>query len=243
MNLPKHLSVSKINMFEECPFKWLCSYKKYPMISRRDLALRFGLEVHNIIKIYYSKIEDFPSVKEINDFIEEAKVEGGGYATDQKKLVTKRLFKRFEEIEQERVKYRIHKPILIEKRLDIRLFNDLPVFIIKPDAYLEDQKTIWDWKSGKNGDITEGMLLQGKSYELGIKKEGYEVEKVIFHNLNVGVSPTMPRVSDGLLYGKAKRMCDMIEHDRFPSLENSFCGYCEYKLRCDLRNKCVWWNA
>ncbi len=240
MNLPDHLSASQINTFRQCPYKWYCDRKQRPTISVSDENMIFGRGVHDIIPIYYDKIEDFPNVSDMEAMLEVAFVEGSNWATDSQKAKFKRVKRFFGDFEVDRIRNKQKKPFFTEKRFTTKIFDDLPPFVYILDFYQKDIKKIGDWKTGRDSEMDESLMIQGKIYEIGLESEGYPVEEVIFYNLNSGVTPKLPRISNGWIHSIAKQMCGMIEGDRFPCKESYLCSWCPFILSCEFKNTCVW---
>lgn len=240
MNLPDHLSASSINTFFQCPYKKFCDYKKRQKIPTDRKSADFGVAVHSVIPSYYGDIDDFPSRVDMLDAIEVAFSEGGNYATTSMKTKYSRVKNHFIRYEERRIREKRRKPTIVEKVFTSKIFEDLPPFQWKLDAYFSDVKMLVDWKTGNNVQMDDELVLQGLLYKLGLIKEGHEVDKVIFVDLTKGNEPPMPMITSGFLYSKARQMCDMIVNDRFPSKESYLCNYCEYKLSCELRYYCPW---
>ena len=240
MKLPTFISPSALNGFHNCPYQWKCSKTLENTITTDDSAALFGSAIHNIIQIYYSKIDNTLTKADISKILDQAFIEGGNWITDSHKIRTKKIYYNIISFETNRLQQKLPKPDIVEKRFNSKLFDDLPPFHGIIDYYSSEAKTALDWKTGKNHQIDDEKMVQGKIYEMILKANGYEVDKVIFFNLNNGAEPTIPKVNDGWIYSKAKMMCDMITADRFPSKPSGLCRFCPYQLACEYKKVCRW---
>jgi CRISPR/Cas system-associated exonuclease Cas4 (RecB family) len=168
-----------------------------------------------------------------------ALVESGGWRLDDDKLKTKKIRDSIIAIEKERIKNKEKKPVLLEKKYTAKLFSDLPEFVIVIDAYMDNGRVL-DWKTGNISEIYEGERVQGKLYQMVLEANKIPVTEVVFHFLQNGMSATLPKISDGYVYERAKEMCDMIENDRFPKRQSGLCHWCPYILRCQFSSECPW---
>ena len=240
MKLPTYISPSALNGFLSCPYRWKCSKTLEYTIKTDDSAALFGSAIHNIIQLYYSKIDNTITKKDIIPNLDQAFIEGGNWITDSQKAKSKRMYKNIITFEQDRINNKRPKPDIIERRFNSKLFEDLPPFHGIVDCYTSETKIALDWKTGKNTELDDEKMVQGKIYEMLLEKNGYDVDRVVFCFLNTGAEPTIPKVNEGWIYSKAKMMCDMIEADRFPSKPSGLCRFCPYQLACQYKNKCRW---
>jgi len=240
MKLPTYISPSALNDFLSCPYRWKCSKEEKPTIRVDDTAQLFGSAIHNILQIYYSKIDNNLTEDKIVENLDQAFIEGGNWITDSQKAKTKRIYKNIIAFEKERLLRKQPKPDIVEKRFDAKLFDDLPPFHGIIDYYSSSTGIVMDWKTGKNHELDDDKMVQGKLYQMLLEANNYTVKKVVFYFLDTGAEPTIPKVSDGWIYNKAKLMCDMIENDRFPSKPSGLCRFCPYQLNCQYKTKCRW---
>ena len=241
MDLPRYISPSALNNFIRCPYRWRCERYKFPSIFIDESARQFGFTCHNIYELYYRKIDDFPTKDEIIQAVEEAVTEGGSSFTDSRKKATRKIRDYLHDFEVNRVGNRVHKPELIEQRLSVKIWDDLPPILGIPDLFIRDTGTLIDWKFGKNAEITDEILVQGKMYEMILQSGDYDVKKVTFRYPVLGVKNNLPKVTDGWIYEKVRYMCDMIRIDKFPSREGFLCNkWCPFILSCKYKSECGW---
>jgi len=211
------------------------------MIVTPDEAMIFGTTIHNIVVLYYDKIDNDTRIDEIDMRLDEAFVEGGNWLTDRRKTRVRTIQNNFKEFEKNRIKNKINKPILLEHSTTHDLFPDLPPIKGIVDAYYEDVGMAVDWKTGKYEEMTDDRMIQGKIYEMLLKEDGYPVKKVLFNNLNLGRQLTLPKITDGWIQKEISQMVDMVHADRFPKKESGLCnGWCPYILSCHFDGICPW---
>jgi len=240
MQLPRYLSQSAINTFRSCPYRYYCDKVGKPSVKADTTARDFGITIHHILENYYGKIPDFPTEAEIIKHLDQAMIESGNHHTDNKKTKTKRIRDRVIKLEKERVKAKQLKPSIVEKKYTISIFDDLPPVTGIIDVYFPDTGIIYDWKTGRHSEMTEGNMIQGKMYEMMLEKEGLPVNKFVFQYLDVGVSPILPKCNDGWLENIMRDMCSMIENDSFPQRPSGLCSWCPFILSCKYKDVCPW---
>ena len=195
--------------------------------------------VHDIIPEYYKKIGEITTKQDIDNTVEEAFTEGTDWRLQKRHASLKTVTKNFKKFEHDRVKEKRGLPTFTEKRLEAKLFPDLPMFEGIIDAYWEDGGGLWiDWKTGKYEEMDDSRKVQGKVYELLLKANDYPVEKGQFVNLARDVTLTLPRVSSAWLETKVRTLLEARTHRKTKS---PLCeGWCEYRLSCDLEDKSLW---
>lgn len=239
--LREKLSASAINRWYNCPYSYKCRYiERCPTIKTPD-TFTFGLTVHNCIDHYYDTISKKTQISEVHDLLEKAFTSGGNYSTTSRKKSTRKAINSVEKFEKKRIRKHIPPPTIREEMLEAKLRDDLPLLYGKPDAYFEETGEIIDWKTGKHAIVTDSLKVQGKMYELILKAHGYHPKKIIFDFVVLGKRVFLPRVSEGWFIKQIEDMCNNVTKDRFRPNPGFLCNrWCEYKLSCDLRNKCKW---
>jgi len=236
----EHISPSDLNLFEACPRAWYFEKIGLKGIAVDERAAMFGKEVHNCIVLYFLKAPDKPSPVDIKENAKKAFEEGAGQMMKSMKAKTKRVLKNFIDFEiRRRRTWRSYKPTFVEKKLEAKIFPDLPKFKGIVDFYGQPDATIIDWKTG-GATWAEDNSRQGKIYEILLKANGYPVKRVIFFSLDTGQCAVVPKVSGGWIYKLARRMVDMAKSDRFPPRKSGLCEYCPYILDCQLINVPMW---
>ena len=239
---PDYLTPSKINTFNQCPFKYWAHYiARQPQICTDGRAARFGSAVHNIVVLYYDKIDNDSNLKEVSEKMEEAFVEGADWRTDNFKTRLKKVQRNLKAFEVERLDKGWNKPTLLEKRLKAEFYPDMPPFEGIVDAYFEDQKMAVDWKTGKYEEMDTSRMVQGKIYQMLLDANGYPTEKILFNNLTLGRRLTLPRITEGWVENVVRQMLQMIKNERFPKRSSGLCnGWCGYALSCAFNKTCPW---
>jgi len=240
MQLPKTLSQSSINNFRNCSLRWYYEQIGRPQVYIDTRARDFGIGFHSVISTYYDKISEFPNDREIDEKFNEASTEVGNSETDSQQQKFKKMRNNFISYEKKRVLRKEPKPTFTEKRLTAKLWDDIPEIIGKVDAYYEQLKRITDWKTGGSKDMDEGNYIQGKLYLMLLEKNGYPAENFVFQYLESGVSPQLPRVTEGWLYQQLHSMCTDIENDNFKAKPSGLCNWCSMILSCKNRERCPW---
>lgn len=232
------LSPSKINTFEGCPFKFKCYYIDHqPKIKTED-TYSFGSMVHDIIPMYYDKVTELSQESDIKQKIEEAFAEGTDWRLQKRKKSLEKCQKEFQKFEINRLRSHRGLPTFTERKIKAKLFDDIPEIEGIVDGYWQDQGGMWvDWKTGKWAEMTPSLCVQGKVYEMLLKANGFPVKKGKFVNLYRGIILDLPNLTDAWLHQKLRDMMEKLGKSKFPILKSPLCnGYCEYRLRCDLRD-------
>lgn len=239
MKIPSHLSPTKINQFRNCAKQYLYEEQAVRTIPTDDTALVFGIAIHSTILSYFLEISDDPTPEEIEEVADRNFNESPIEIIESNKSRTRKIAENFIEFEQKRLQNGDYKPTLIEKRFQSKLFPDLPPFVGKTDLYVEGQKLVIDWKTGK-GIMNDNWALQGKIYEMFLKKEGYQVERVVFVGLDTGQSLDLPRTTSGWVHQVVAGVVDMIKRDRFPRCVSPLCNWCPFQLACEFKGVGLW---
>jgi len=232
----KIISPSKLNSFSNCPFAFKCHYiNHYPKIKTPDAHL-FGSMVHDIIPNYYDKMTEMSREEDSKLKIEEAFAEGTDWRLQKRKTALRKVQTEFQKFEANRIRKGMGLPTFTEKHFTAQLFEDSPDIEIIVDAYWPEGLLV-DWKTGKYAEMTESLMIQGKTYEMVLTKKGYPVKKVKFVNLFRGITLDLPKLSDAWLHQRILDMMEKIEKEKYPTKRSPLCnGWCEYRLRCDLRD-------
>lgn len=202
--------------------------------------LIMGRQIHTIIASYYHMIGQSPTAETIHTQADKAFEKW--YAPEIKTMLhqVNDIKKNFIAYELQRHKtWQQYRPTLVEKKLNVKLWNDLPEFHPIIDFYSEPQKTIIDWKTG-TVEMNEELMIQGKIYELALKAMNKPVEHVIFVALKHGLSYEMPKVQDGWAYGICRGVADLIKSGHFPKKPTALCGWCSFILNCEFDYACLW---
>ncbi len=234
------LAPSAINQIRRCPKQWQYSMQHSAQVAVEGKYLILGRQTHAIIASYYRTIGQSPTEQTIHTTAD--KVFERWYAPEIKTMLhqVNELKKNFIAYELQRHKtWQQYRPTLVEKKLNVKLWNDLPEFHPIIDFYSEPQKTIIDWKTG-TVEMNEELMIQGKIYELALKALGKPVEHVIFVALKHGLSYEMPKVQDGWAYGICKDVADLIKTGHFPKRPTALCGWCSFILNCEFDYTCLW---
>lgn len=232
------ISASELNQFNQCSQKWLYRKLGAPFTPVDDSAARFGTEVHHVVANYLESLSEDTTEDKARRLIERYFSETPAAMSNAQKL--RKIKDNFIKLEIQRLRAnKRKKPTLIEKRLEVDIFpNVLLVGVI--DYYDQETATIIDWKTGRPGNFTDAFLVQGKIYETLVKKAGLPVEKVFFVNLVDGSKQQLPKVTDGWLEEKIRSMCENVRLNNFGKNPTGLCGWCEYRLCCELEGYNLW---
>ncbi len=234
------LSPSAINQIKRCPRQWQLSMQLASRIEVESKYLVLGRKTHEIIASYYRIVGQTPTEQTIHTTAD--KVFERWYAPEIKTMLhqVNELKKNFIAYELQRHKtWQQYRPTLVEKKLNVKIWNDLPEFHPIIDFYSEPQKTIIDWKTG-TVEMNEELMIQGKIYELSLRAMAKPVEHVIFVGLKHNVAYEMPKVQDGWAYGICKDVADLIKSGHFPKRPTPLCGWCSFILNCEFDYTCLW---
>ena len=235
------LSPSAINSWYGCPFKYKCHYlDKRPTIKTPD-TISFGLSIHNIIENYYEKITTKTTIEDVPDIIEEAYTEFGNWATQARKKATRQTQISLLRFEKYRLKNDLGLPTFKEKRLYAKISDDLPQINGIIDVYFEKKGVVVDWKTGKWGELNDALKMQGKIYNLILEANGFNPKETFFEFLVLGKRVTLPRVSTAWVEEQMRSMMRQMKSGKFNKNKSVLCTkWCEYRLDCDLDEKCMW---
>jgi len=232
------VSPSEMNDFFHCSYSWLLRHRGVVGIPVEEKDMLFGKCVHNIIMLYFQRVPEKPSVKEIEPTFRQVFEEGWvEYGLKDLKQRAERVIKNFVFFEIRRLNtWKQYKPTLCEEKLHDNHFVTIPDFYSAPD------KTVINWKTGSLDQITDSLLRQGKIEEIVLRNNGYEVKKYLFVGLVHGRVLELPRVTDGWIYAQKAKMDDIIRNKRFTKNERQYCGNCCYIYECQFDNICLWWE-
>jgi hypothetical protein len=235
------ISPSAINTWYTCHFKYYCKYiAKRRTIKTPDTSA-FGIALHDIFDHYYDIIPKAMKLEEINEYIEKAFTEHQQDIITRNKADARRSQRSLFEFEEWRISNKIQPPTLKEQFLTAKISDDLPQIRGKPDAYFRDAKLLVDWKSGSHAELTDELKIQGGTYKIMLENNGYPVEKIIFDYVKVGKRITLPQISRQWIESKLRDMVGAINANHFNKMYNPLCRkWCEYKLDCELDDKCIW---
>jgi len=234
------LSPSLISQLRQCPRRWYYEATGIGGVVVEDKHLVYGRAIHNILDMYFDSITSRPSDLQIRLAVEEAFDRGFVPIMKLYGRTNKKVKENFIRFEMERArKWRQYKPDFTERKFAVRLWDDLPEFHGIIDFYCSGDATVIDWKTG-DFEMGEDAMLQGKIYELTLKRLGYPVERVLFVDLVHDRRLVMPQVTAGWVYQLAKWSYDLIKSNRFPKKPSLLCTYCPYNVRCSFDSVGLW---
>ena len=234
------IAPSAINQIRRCPRQWQLSMQLSAQVETEQKYLVFGRQIHAVIASYYRTIGQSATEQTIHTAIDKAFERW--YAPEIKTMLhqvndTKKHFLTYEL--QRHKTWQQYKPTLVEKKLNVKIWNDIPEFHPIIDFYSESQKTIIDWKTG-NVEMNEELMIQGKIYEMSLKAMNKPVEHVIFVGLKHGVAYEMPKVQDGWAYGICKGVVDLVKSGHFHKNPSPLCNWCPFILNCEFDYTWLW---
>lgn len=238
----RKISASELNLFNQCPLKWRFKEDKMPTTPTDRTPADYGGEIHKIVAYYFDKLSSGSDINEIEILIDEAFDCGNDLILKTDVNKTKKIKKNFLKFEIDRIKTNgsIDKPYLIEKRIEIKPSQELPLLVGVIDCYDRKSETIIDWKTGNSDFFSDSFLIQGKIYELLLRSLNLPVKKVSFVNLTHGSVKNMPKVTDSWLIGQIQNMQDNVKYKRFPKKPSGLCNWCEYRLTCEMGGGNIW---
>ena len=222
-----------MNGFFKCPFYYLCEKNGIEEIEKESKPMMIGSNIHEIINVYFDTL---PSP------LDPSMIEKHAYAVmdtniypelRRNKRRIKTLIGGFIELEQERFKEaKKYQP----KKTEYKFENSHWRGII--DLYYD--KTIIDWKSGRQAIITPDLVRQGAVYKISLEMEGLPVDRVQFGFISEKRILTMPETTANWIENERTKMIDMIKHKLFPEKKTLGCRYCKFELRCEFDDVCFW---
>jgi len=229
-----HISPSSINLFFQCPYRWYLTNLGLEGMVIDDSHLRFGKMIHHMIQQFYLRISDEPTEEEIERLAWNIFYECYDDTLPQKRGLGKRIISNFIKFEKNRLReWKVYKPTLVERRFNL---NEYLVGVI--DFYCDG--IIIDWKTGQYNYMNNDIMRQGGVYKYLLKKAGYRVNKVLFVYLRDNRVVEVPHVTDGWIEQEIRNMESMIKNKHFPKKSGVHCKYCEYRLRCEFDDTCLW---
>ena len=207
--------------------------RKLPSIHEEKF--KFGREMHDIIKIYYTKIPTNITPGEVKFEIIRLSRKKFGDLTDD--LTTH--INGFVRFEKERLTWsRNNKPISIEKEYRKGLYHGYPDIILNKNG----KKIVADWKTGYEfiKSLTDSMKIQGKIY-----KDITESDEMVFVFIRTGW--TIPLTEDDekkaeILINKVIKGIEKREFNRINNKKK--CNECEYQISCYMKQHNInWWEV
>ena len=194
--------------------------------------------VHDIIPSYYDRITTMMGEEEIKTKIEESFAEGTDWRLQNRKKSIEIVQSEFRKFELNRLRKGRGLPEFTERKLTAKLFDDIPTIEGIVDVYWKDLGGMWvDWKTGKWAEMTTALMVQGKTYELLLEKNGYPVKRGYFVNIYRRIKLPLPKLTDAWLHQKLREMMEKIGKEKYPTKRSPLCdGWCDYRLRCDLKD-------
>lgn len=252
----KQTSHSKCEVFDECPLRGYFSHILHlepDLVKAKDYAF-VGSYVHTSIEkwfLWYIKEDvDFATLvepgKHFSHVMEEIYKENQYTITDEiddESIVT--CLNNFIDYMSRRIRYLKYKnlahkflPVAIEKEYTKEI-NGVP-FHGYVDAIFEDEQ-IWvmDWKTNKDGHISDGYVRQGTRYAMLVEDDfGTKINEAFFINLRSIVNTQKARVlvTEEMKEKQKlelKKLWDLMNGTQFPKSPTSKpCFFCDWKITC-----------
>ena len=230
-----HGSASTIKTMYQCPFKQLCKMIKAPKGPTEMAHINFGSATHEFIEKYY-KGDNYKNMDADAMRVALSKIV--------KPLTKKKLeptIANFFEWERAHNKLEHRHELQMEKGFMLYLDDDLPPIKGFIDLFDPVMGHIVDWKTGTGRDFFEygkpypfDYYVQGLTYSIVKKREGYDIKTIEFPFLPTGRSGFVPpTVDDDWLLGVWRTMMWYIRNGVFARNRGPLCPWCEYREHCE----------
>ncbi|HET9408517.1 MAG TPA: ATP-dependent DNA helicase [Candidatus Sulfotelmatobacter sp.] len=239
------LSASAVDTYQRCPLQFKLE-RDWRMARRPVAAMQYGAAIHRVLRTYYDAIRaGRPKSREelIAQFrqdLADAKI----HEPYQHELYEKQGIAQLNDFlaaaEKNAPPNVLHTEEWFEVKIDA---TSVAGRIDRIDQSADGAVSILDYKTGKSRDQEDAdTSLQLSIYAIAAREKwGYEVDRLVFYNLEENVPVTTTRSEAQLLDARCRvtEVANAIAQQKFDPVPGFHCNYCAYRAVCPSQEKMI----
>jgi DNA helicase-2/ATP-dependent DNA helicase PcrA len=242
-DLSRRLSASAVQTYNTCPLQFKLE-REWRIPGEVPGAMQYGASIHRVLRTYFDAIR---FGREISDeaVLEQFKQDLGQAGIQdpyQFQLYLEQGLRQLGEFLANRRKQPHPEVIHTEEWFDVPLGDvTLTGRVDRMDRTGDGRVVVTDYKTGKprsQDDADESLQLS--IYALAVKaKWGYEVERLVFHNIeeDAAVSTLRSAIQMQEARAEVEKVAQQIADGKFEANPGFYCNFCSYRNLCPATEK------